>query len=85
MPVLSHEWIAAILRGRPVVVVEDPTDSLPPSNRARRSLRGRTVDQLVRQSLMIAFAVVVHRELLQCLTEVPLAERHEAVQAFFFH
>ncbi len=41
-----------MLRRRPAVVAEDPPDSLP-ANRTNRSLRGRTIDQLVPKALVI--------------------------------
>jgi hypothetical protein len=54
------------LCGRPIVVAEDPADSLPATHRANRSLRRRTIDELVRKLLVIPLAMVVHGELLQC-------------------
>ena len=74
-----------LLGGRPVVVAEKPAHSLAAANGAGRSLHKRTIDQLVRESLMIALARIVRGEFVQRLSEVPLTERHDTVQAFLFH
>jgi hypothetical protein len=44
-----------------------------------------TVDQFVGESLVIPLAMVVSGELSQNPTKVPFAERHDSIQAFFFH
>jgi len=42
------------------------------------------VDQLVAETLMVAFAMIVNHELRQRPTEVPLTEGNHAVQALLF-
>ncbi len=74
-----------MLCGRPVVVAEDPADSLPATNRANRSLPGRTIDQLVPEALVIPLAVVVHGELLQCSLQMRFTDRNDAIEAFLLH
>jgi hypothetical protein len=69
------------LRGRPIVLTENPSNALPPANRAGRSLLDSALDQIIRESLVIALAMVVRGQFVQRLTEVPFAERHDAVQA----
>jgi hypothetical protein len=61
-----------LLGGRPVVVAENAAHSLSAANGAGRSLHKRTIDQLVRESLMIALAMIVRGEFVQRLSEVPL-------------
>jgi hypothetical protein len=48
-------------------------------------LRGRTVDQLIGEPLVIPLAVVMGDEFSQSPTKMPLAERGESIQALLFH
>jgi hypothetical protein len=48
-------------------------------------LRGRTIDQLVSETWVVPLAMVVRRELVKCLAQVPFAERNDAIQAFLRH
>lgn len=43
-----------------------------------------TINQVVAETLIIAFAMIVDDELCECTTEVPLTERNHAVQALLF-
>jgi hypothetical protein len=43
-----------------------------------------TVNQVVAETLVIAFAMIVRDELGERAPEVPLTERNHAIQAFFF-
>ena len=43
-----------------------------------------TINQLVAEALMVAFAVVVEHELGERPTEVPLTQPNDPVQAFLF-
>src|SRR5262245_40092000 len=65
-----------MLRDWPVVA-EDPADSLAAANGARSSLRRRAFDQLVRESLVISLAMVMRGEFVQCVPQMPLAERDD--------
>jgi hypothetical protein len=59
---------------RTVVVAEKTADPLTPPNGAAVRLAPNAVDQLVGQALMVAFAMIVHEELGEQTTEVPLTE-----------
>jgi len=72
------------LRGRPAVVAENAAHSLPAASSASRWLPKRTIDQLVRESLVIALTMIGRGEFVQRLSEAPLTERHDAVQALLF-
>jgi hypothetical protein len=74
---------AAITLRRAVIVAEKTADPLTPLNGAAVRLASDTVDQFVVQALMVAFAMIVHEELGEQTTEVPLAKRNHAIQAFF--
>lgn len=45
-------------------------------------LPSNTLDQVVGETLMVAFAMGVNHELRERLTEVPLTQRNDPVQAF---
>jgi hypothetical protein len=47
-------------------------------------LASNTIDQLVAEALMVAFAVVVDHEFRDRTTEVPLTQRYDPLQAFLF-
>jgi hypothetical protein len=47
-------------------------------------LVSNTVNQIVAETLMIAFAMVVDKELGERTTEVPLTERNHTIQTFLF-
>ena len=59
--------------------------ALAATDSTHRSLRGRTVDQLIGEPLVIPLAVVMGDEFSQSPTKVPLAERDESIQALLFH
>jgi hypothetical protein len=52
---------------------------------ALASPRRTPIDQPILESLVIPLAMVVSGELSQNPTKVPFAERHDSIQAFFFH
>jgi hypothetical protein len=67
------------LRGT-MVVAENTADALTTANRTA-VLRGyNAVNQLVVESLMVAFAVVMNYELVERTAEVPLAQRNDAIK-----
>jgi hypothetical protein len=50
-----------------------------------RRLREDAVNQLVAESLMVPLAVIVNNEFGERLSEMPFAQRDDAIEAFFFH
>lgn len=70
---------------RAIVVAQKATDALATPNAPAGMLVSRTIDQLVAEALMVAFVMIVDRELLERTTEVALTLRNHAVQAFFFN
>jgi hypothetical protein len=79
---ISAAWVQRSGLRRTVVVAEKATDPLAPSNPPSSDLAS-TIDQLVAEALMVAFAVVVDYELRERATEVALTQRYDPVQAFF--
>ena len=53
-------------------------------NRAAAVREYNVVNKFVAEPLMVAFAVVMGHEVFQRATEVPLAQRHNAIQTFLF-
>ena len=66
------EW-DRLLRGRPIVVAENPGNSLSAANDASRSVRSWRSTQLVREALVNPLAMVVRGEFVQVLWQVPFA------------
>jgi hypothetical protein len=79
-PISCREW-----RRRTVVVAEKTTDAVTPPNRAGVMRGSDTVDQLIAEALMVAFAMIVDHELRERPTEMRLTKRNQAVQAFVFN
>jgi hypothetical protein len=69
---------AGRLRG-PRVVVEEPTETLPPTNATDAPFHGRALNQFVAQSLVIPFAMIVSDELGHSTTEMTLTERNQPI------
>jgi hypothetical protein len=76
-------WRAAIALRRTVVVAEKAADALTPPNGAGAMLVSDTVNQVVAETLMIAFAMIVDQELGERTAEMPLTLRNEAVDCEF--
>jgi hypothetical protein len=57
---------------------------LVPTNATNASVRGRPLNQLVPQPLMVSFAMIVRDKLGDCSTEMTLAERDQPFQALRF-
>jgi hypothetical protein len=57
---------------------------LTPPSRAGAMPVSDTINQVVAETLMIAFAMIVDDELCERTTKVPLTEREHAIQAFLF-
>jgi hypothetical protein len=73
-----YRWRDAIALRRSVVVAEEPADALPPPNGAGVVLVSHAVNQVVAETLVIAFAMIVDQELGQRAPEVPLTHREES-------
>jgi hypothetical protein len=71
----SAEWVQRSGLRCSVVAAEKATDPLAPSNPPSTNLVSTTIDQLVTEALMVAFAVVVDHELRERATEVVLTQR----------
>ena len=69
---------------RTIVVAEKATNALASPNAPAARLVADTVNQAVAETLMIAFTMIVDRELGERTTEVRLTQRNETVQAFLF-
>ncbi len=77
-------WIVPVSRSFSIVIVEQPTESLPPDYRAiGRAIMGR-LDQRTTKALMRALYVVVGDVLADEFSQVRLAKRDDAVKAFLF-
>jgi len=58
---------------------------LVPTNAADKRVRGRLLNQLVPQPLMVSLAVIVRDKLGDRATELTLAERNQPIQALLFN
>jgi hypothetical protein len=80
---MSHarvEPARRVLR-RSHVVVEEAAETLVPTNAANKTVRGRLLNQLVPQPLMVWLAVIVRDKLSDRATEMTLAERNQPIEA----
>ena len=66
------------------MVTEKTADALMSPNGARVRLPSHAVNQIVAETLVIAFAMIVDQELGPRAPEVALTERNHAIQALFF-
>jgi hypothetical protein len=65
-----------------MVVVQDSSDALSAADRARRAQRRGTDEQLIGDSLVIPFVVIVRQVLCDGAPKMPLSERDHSIQAF---
>jgi hypothetical protein len=70
------------LRGRPIVVAQNPAHSLTPANRPTGSSHGQTLDERVPDALVIPLSVIVVNEVPHQAPKVPLPHRYNAIEAF---
>ena len=73
------------LRSTPIVVTENPADTLAATNDADRSLAPWRFDQFVSEPLMIPLVMIVPRELLERHPQVPFPDRDDPIQALLFY
>ena len=84
--VVYQNWIAHGSRRFPVVVLQDPTESLPALDRPIGVGVGRQRgEQLVAQPLVVSFSVIMHDVLREKVAEMSLAEGNDAMQALGLH
>jgi hypothetical protein len=87
MTEMSHESTDAMVgaSGRTTVVVEQSAQSLTTANLARVHCGRLAVDDLVVQSLMIAFAVLMLDELVHRCPEMPFPPRNHPIQTLLLN
>ena len=66
------------------VVVEQPTETLTPTNVTDTSLRGRTLNQFVAQPLMIPFTMLVDDKFGDGASKMALATWNQPIETFLF-
>ena len=66
------------------VVVEQPTETLAPTNATDTPLRWRTLNQFVAQPLMIPLAMIVGDKFGDGPSKMALAERNQPIETFLF-
>ena len=81
---MFQNWIVPISCGFSVIIVEQPTKSLTPGQRAiRRVIVGRP-DERTAKTLMRALCMIVSHVLVDEFSQVRLAQRDNAAEAFLF-
>src|SRR5207237_9588193 len=78
----DHCFLRGKLR-RAIVVAEKTTEALTAPDPFGAMLVASTIDEIVPEALVIAFAMIVEDVLGKRVTQVPLTERNETVQALF--
>lgn len=73
---------ACSLRRGAVVIIEQPTEPLPPTDGTAGARSWQLIDQLVVQPLVVPLAVIVRHKVSKRLPKVAFSERNHAVKAF---
>src|SRR4029453_9604267 len=69
----------------PLIEIEQPAQALAALHATRRIIGPRPRDdQRIGESLVIALTMIVHHEFRHRAPEMPLAERNQPIQTFFF-
>src|SRR5262249_22929901 len=85
-PVMSGISVGSPLSGLAVIVAEHPSESLTPFDiHTALEIRGDRPQQSVVEALMVAFTVIMHHVLPDCVLKRYLSEEDHSVQTLFFY